>query len=114
MRPDDMLLLDMLLAAQDACKFVRGRTRDEFAQDTMMQLATVKAIEIVGEAASRISESFRLSHPEIPWEKIIGMRHRLVHDYFSLDLDIVWKTANEELLSLIAALEPLVPPEEST
>ena len=112
MRSDQVLLLDMLLAARDGVKFVRGRTREHFDQDDMMQLATVKAIEIIGEAASRISEPFRVAHAEIPWEQISAMRHRLVHDYFSIDLDIVWKTANEDLPALIAALDPLVPPEE--
>ncbi|MBW2042854.1 MAG: DUF86 domain-containing protein [Deltaproteobacteria bacterium] len=103
----------MLLAAGDAVKFVRGCTREQFDKDNMIQLATIKAIEIVGEAASRVSQSFRAQHTEIPWTAIAGMRHRLVHDYFNIDLDILWETANKDLPALIVALEPLVPPEES-
>jgi len=112
MRPDDILLLDMLLAAQDGMEFLRDCSREQFDQDRMRQLAVIKSIEVIGEAASRISDSFRDTHPELPWRDIVDMRHRLVHGYFEIDRDRVWKTVREDLPGLIAALEKLVPPEE--
>ncbi|MDY0313226.1 MAG: DUF86 domain-containing protein [Desulfobacterales bacterium] len=112
MRRDDILLLDMLIAARDAVEFLRTSSREEFEQNRMQLWAVTKAIEIVGEAASRVSQPFRMDHPEIPWEKIIGMRHRLVHGYFEIDRERVWKTTKAHLPSLIATLEKLVPPEE--
>lgn len=113
MRADGILLLDMLLAAREAVDFVHDCTREEFESDRMRQLALIKSIEIIGEAASRISEPFREAHPELAWREIVGMRHRMVHGYFEIDLDRVWKTAQESLPTLIAAVEKLVPLEES-
>ncbi|WP_170286793.1 HepT-like ribonuclease domain-containing protein [Thermochromatium tepidum] len=112
MRPDDILLLDMLLAARDGVAFIGNCTREEFEHNRMQQLALLKVIEIIGEAASRVSQAFRDAHPELPWREMIGMRHRLVHGYFEIDLDVVWKVAWEELPPLIAKLEALVPLEE--
>jgi hypothetical protein len=65
-------------------------------------------IEIIGEAASRISEEFKTSQPQVPWSKAIGMRHRLVHAYFEIDFDILWTTVTDALPRLIAALEHLL------
>lgn len=110
MRPDDILLLDMLLAARDGIEFLQDCPQDAFVKDRMRQLALVKVIEVIGEAASRVSETFRSQHPELPWRDIIGMRHRLVHDYFEIDLDQVWGTVQEDLPRLVAVLERLVPP----
>ena len=76
----------------------------------MLQFALVRALEIVGEAAARISEPTRTGHPEIPWTAIIGMRNRLVHGYFDVDLEIVWRTATESLPALIVTLESLLSP----
>lgn len=112
MRPDEIFLLDMLLAARDGLEFLRDCPREAFDRDRMRQLAVIKSIEIVGEAAAGISEEFRSAHPELPWRDIVGMRHRLVHDYFEVDLDQVWKTAREDLPQLIAVVEKLVPPED--
>ena len=77
----------------------------------MHQLAILKSIEIIGEAASRVSAGTKEAHPEIPWREIIGMRNRLVHAYFDVNLIRVWDTVQEDLPALIAQLEPLVPPE---
>lgn len=78
----------------------------------MHQLAVLKALETIGEAAARLSEQTRTAHPEIPWREIIGMRHRLVHGYFEVDLDKVWDTVHEDLLPLVTWLERMVTPEE--
>ena len=112
MRKDDEIRLrHMLEAAHEAASFARGRTRGDLDIDRKLVLSLVKDVEIVGEAATRITESTRQQLPTIPWEEIIGMRNRLVHAYFSINLDIVWQTVREDLPMLIALLEPLVPPE---
>ena len=113
MRKDDEIRLrHMLDAAREAVSFTLGRTRSDLENDRQLVLALVKDIEIVGEAGTRITETTREQLPTIPWEEIIGMRNRLVHAYFSINLDIVWQTVGEDLPKLIALLEPLVPPEE--
>ena len=75
-------------------------------------LGVVPGIEIIGEAASKISRPVRDAHPEIPWQSIIGMRNRLVHEYFRIDLPTVWKIVQNDIPALIAQIEPLIPPEE--
>ena len=112
-RDDEIRVRHMLDAAPEAVSFAQGRTRDDLSTDRQLVLALVKDIEIVGEAATRITEATRRSLPEVPWERIVGMRHRLVHAYFDINLDIVWKTAREELPALIAMLEAAIPPEPS-
>ncbi len=113
MRKDDAIRLrHMLDAAREAMGFVQGGIRADLNDDRKLVLALVKDIEIIGEAAYQISETTRDQLQGIPWEDIIGMRHRLVHAYFAINLDIVWRTVQENLPALIAVLEPLVPPEE--
>ena len=111
MRRDDAWLLDMLLAAGDAVDFARGRTRDDLNTDRQLVLSLVKSIEIIGEAAARVSQETRENHPEIPWPKIIAMRNRLVHAYFEINLTRVWETVQNDVPHLVSLLEPLVPPE---
>ncbi|MBC7185683.1 MAG: DUF86 domain-containing protein [Calditrichaeota bacterium] len=111
MRKDDAYLLDMLIAARDAVTFVTDLTQEQFQASRVHQLAVLKALETIGEAAARLTEETRSAHPQIPWPEIIGMRHRLVHGYFEVDLVKVWDTVQEDLPPLIAALETIVPPE---
>ena len=112
MRKDDAIRLrHMRDAAREAVSFVQGRTRDDMERDRQLVLALVKDIEIVGEAAAKIAETTRRCLSEIPWRRIVGMRHRLVHAYFDINLDIVWNTVREELPELIALLDALIPPE---
>ncbi len=111
MRRDDILLLDMLLAAREAVEFADGLTFETFDRNRMAQLAILKAVEIVGEAASRIGTETRDAHPEIPWGDIVGMRNRLVHEYFNVNLARVWEAVERDIPRLIPQLESLVPPE---
>ncbi len=111
MRDDDAFLLDMLLAARDASRLMAGLTLADFERDRMAQLAILKAVEIIGEAASRISDDTQEAHPELPWPKIVGMRNRLVHGYFDVNLERVWETVQQDVPRLIRQLEPLVPPQ---
>ena len=108
---DPKYLLDMLLAARDAQDVVAHLSREAFEQNRTAQPAAAHALQIIGEAANRVSQATRDLHPEIPWRQMIGMRNRLVHDYGHIDQAIVWSTLQAHLPSLIATLESLVPPE---
>ena len=101
----------MLDAAHEAVSFAHGRVRGDLDADRQLVLSLVKDIEIVGEAAAQITESARAQVPEIPWQVIVAMRNRLVHAYFSINLDIVWQTVQQDLPILIAEIERVVPPE---
>ena len=113
MERDDAYLLDMLLAARDAVEFGGGITYSQFENSRLHQNAIVKAVEIVGEAASHVSSGMRESQPDIPWGEIVGMRNRLVHAYFDVDIGLVWRTVHEDLPALIAQLERIVPPDST-
>lgn len=114
MRKDDAVRLrHMLDAAREAMTFVQGRSRADLEADRQLVLALVKDVEIVGEAAYQLSEETRADLPEMPWEDIIGMRHRLVHAYFDINLDILWRTVQEDLPALASRLEPILPPQAS-
>jgi len=113
MQKDDRIRLQhMLDAAREALSFAQGRSREDLDHDRLLVLGLVKAIEIIGEAAYQISESTRAKLPDIPWEDIIGMRHRLVHAYFDINLDILWRTAQDDLPPLVSALESALAEEE--
>ena len=109
---DDALLLDMLVAARRAQRFVGDVDRDGFEQSALHQSAVMRVLEVIGEAARKVSEATRDAHPEIPWGDIIGMRNRLIHEYFRVDVRQVWDTVRNDIPQLIVLLEPLVPPEE--
>ena len=83
---DEALLLDMLIAARHVRDFASNLSQDGFASDILVQSAVQHQLQIIGEAASKVSEDLRKSHPEVPWTPIIGLRHRLVHDYPRIDL----------------------------
>ena len=112
MRHEDALLLDMLLAAREAKEIAREATISDFRQNRTLQLAILKAVEIVGEAASRISAETRELNPDIPWTDIVGMRNRLVHGYFDVNLTRVWETVERDIPRLIGQLEGLVSEEQ--
>ncbi len=109
---DDAYLLDMLLAARKAQSFMAGVTWGQFREDELLQNAIMHVLQIIGEAASRVSPDLKRSHPEIPWQAIVGMRHRLVHDYLRVDLDRVWEAVSKDVPMLIPLIQPLVPPDE--
>lgn len=106
MRKDDAIRLQhMLDAAREALAFAAGKTREDLDHDRQLVLALVKCLEIIGEAASTVSAAGRAEAGEIPWEDIVGMRHRLIHAYFDINLDIVWNTVIGDLPPLINDLE---------
>ena len=106
MPPDDdvVRLRHMLDAAEDARQFSAGRKREELDHDRMLVLSLVKCIEIIGEAASRVSDATQAEIPSLPWADIIGMRNRLIHAYYDVDHDRVWDTVSDDLPMLIEAL----------
>jgi uncharacterized protein with HEPN domain len=112
MQKDDLILLGhMLEMAEKALAKVQGKTRENFNQDENLRLALSYLLQIIGEAANHVSDPFRKNHPEIPWKKIIGMRHKVVHDYLEIDQEVIWGTTTQELAPLIKILKPLVPPD---
>lgn len=95
-------------AAAAAVRFATGRSRLDLDRDEMLLFALVRAVEIVGEAAARLSHDARAAMPNIPWSLIVGMRNRLVHAYFDVDRDILWTTVTEALPALLPALAAAV------
>ena len=102
----------MLDMSQKALDFVSGLNRTDYDQDEPLRLALTHIIQILGEAARQVSSEFRERHPQIPWHEIIGMRHRIVHDYLNADEDIVWEVVRQDLPALVESLRKIVPPEE--
>jgi uncharacterized protein with HEPN domain len=105
---DATRLRHMRDAAVEAVGFIRDRTRSDLEGDRMLTLALVKDIEIIGEAAGRISADCKTRYPAIPWTQMIGMRNRLTHAYFEIDLDIVWEVVTHDLPPLVIELEKII------
>ena len=105
-------LWDMLDAARAVREFVTGRTLEEYLRDRMLRGAVERHVEIIGEAAGRVSPAFREAHPEIPWRRIVAQRHVLAHKYGEIEHELIWRVATEHIPELIAGLEPLLPPPE--
>jgi uncharacterized protein with HEPN domain len=101
-------LQHMLEYAREAIGLMRDKKRADLDTDRTLGLATLRCLEIVGEAASHVPESLRQQHPQIPWPQIIGTRNRLVHGYDLVDYDIIWSTVTEDLPPLIAELEKIL------
>ncbi|MEX2219805.1 MAG: HepT-like ribonuclease domain-containing protein [Phycisphaerales bacterium] len=94
----------MLEAAEQAMSFTSGRSRADLDGDPMLTRALVHAIQEIGEAAARVSDEGRAHVPGLPWEQIVGMRHRLVHQYWDINRDLVWAVADRDLAPLINTL----------
>jgi uncharacterized protein with HEPN domain len=96
MRDDRERLLDIHEAIENVRKYA-ARGKDAFRNDELIQTWILHHIQILGEAAARISDEFQERHPDIPWFKIVGMRNILVHDYFNIDIDAVWSVVENDL-----------------
>ena len=105
---DRTYLLDILEAAKLAISYVESKTEEDFFADVQCQDSVIRRLEIIGEAARRISEENRKAHPKLPWREMIGMRNILIHEYDDVDLPIVWKTVESELPSIVAKVEKLL------
>ncbi len=98
----------MLDAARDALSFAAGRSRADLDADRMLSLSLVKCIEIIGEAATNVSDETKDRHQAIPWVDIIGMRHRLIHAYYAVNFNVVWSTVTKDLPPLITAVSQIL------
>jgi uncharacterized protein with HEPN domain len=94
----------MLDAAEKALSFTAGMTREAFEADPKTVFATIRALEVVGEAAKKVPDSVRTAHASVPWSDMAGMRDVLIHDYFGVDLGVVWETLRSDLPALISEL----------
>jgi uncharacterized protein with HEPN domain len=113
MPQDESYLLYMLIAARRVREYLKGISRANFSKNPEKQDAVILQVGNIGEAANHVTKAFQQAHSDIPWAKIIGMRHRVVHGYHEIDLEEVWRIASESVPALILMLEPLIPPEDS-
>ncbi|MBI3761744.1 MAG: DUF86 domain-containing protein [Chloroflexi bacterium] len=111
-KSDTVRIRHMLDAAKEAVAFTEGKTRGDLDSDRKLNLSLVRLIEVVGEAANQVSAETQARCAQVPWPDIIGMRHRLVHGYDEVDLDIVWQVVTLDLPSLVVALEEILQAED--
>jgi uncharacterized protein with HEPN domain len=109
---DPALLADMLRHARLARDFCQGVSLEEFLADVKLQMAVAHVMQIVGEAAGKVSRPYRDAHPDVPWTRIIAFRHRAVHEYPRIEMPIVHRIATEHIHQTIAALERLIDPND--
>ena len=107
---DAAYLWDMLDAARAVQSFIASRSFLDYESDRMLRGAVERHIEIIGEAANRISRGFRAAHPEIPWRQIIAQRNVLTHEYGEIDDALIWRVVNARIPELIGQLEQIMPP----
>ena len=105
---DRVLFQHMLDYAQEAIAFTRDKSLPDFTDERQLHLAVTHLIELIGEAANHISLETQKLYPHIPWPKIIGMRHRLIHGYDFLDYRILWQTVQNDLPALIQLIEKIL------
>jgi uncharacterized protein with HEPN domain len=111
-RDDSIYVRHILDATLKVLHFTSNRNREDLEKDEMMAISIVHLLEIIGEAANLVSDDYQKQHPHIPWRKMIGLRNRLIHGYFDINLDIVWDTVLKDLPPLVTDLEKIIPVEE--
>ncbi len=107
-RADRVYLGDILEAARRIATYVSGLTYETFRADTKTQDAVIRNLEIIGEASKKIGGEFRATHPDIPWRSMAGVRDRLIHDYFGVNLEIVWQVAAVDLPDIASRIQALL------
>lgn len=105
---DEIRLRHILEEAGEAIKFVEGYSFENFTKDSKTVHAVIRAIEVIGEAAVKISEEYKDLHSEIPWIDIVGMRNHLIHVYFDIEYETVWRTVKTDIPKLILMIKPLL------
>ena len=106
---DDLTRLrHMRDAAREILEFMKEQSRESLDSNRMLQMAVIKELEIIGEAANNISPEIQKKYSKLPWRQMIGMRNRLVHVYFGVDVDVIWQTVQESLAPLIEELEKVI------
>ena len=109
MKHDETYLRHIFEAGKNILRFTKGFTTEDFLADDVVQNAVMRQIEIIGEAAGKLSLDFRNSHPQVPWLDIIGMRNKLIHEYFGVDIKLVWKTVQKNIPELIKTINEWFP-----
>ncbi len=102
---DRVRIQHMLEAAKEALAFAHEKERDDIESNRILARALVECLRVVGVAARQVSIETRQQHPRVPWQDIIGMRNRLVHEYFDINYDVIWQTVTAELPNLVEVLE---------
>jgi uncharacterized protein with HEPN domain len=106
---DPAYLWDIVQAAKEVVRFLAGKRLDDLTSDRVLQLAIERELEVMGEAAARLSKEFRDAHPEVPWSRIIAQRNVIAHQYGEIQIDRIWLVVTERVPELIILLEPLIP-----
>jgi uncharacterized protein with HEPN domain len=109
-RSDAAALSDMLQAAQTVARYLENKTRSDYEREELLRHAVERNLEIIGEAARRLSNSYRDAHAEVPWRPIMATRHILAHDYDEVDNDIIWRIVTVHVPELLVKLRDLIPP----
>jgi uncharacterized protein with HEPN domain len=106
-KDDSVYVGHMLDMAHQARQLVAGKTRADYDADVALRLALAHLVQNIGEAARRVSPALQQAHPDIPWRNIVGIRHKVVHDYFYVDFDIIWDVVTADLPALVSRLEQI-------
>ena len=107
-------LRDIIEYSDKAMRFVQGIDFETFRKDEQKTLAVVRALEVIGEAARHIPKTLRDKYPQIPWKQVAGMRDKVIHDYFGVDLEVVWRTLQDDLPPLVDRIKQMQADLEST
>jgi uncharacterized protein with HEPN domain len=108
LKDDTVYIGHMLDMARQARELVAGKTRADYDAETALRLALAHLVQNIGEAARRVSPQVQKVHPDVPWRNIVGIRHKVVHDYFYVDYDIIWDVVTSDLPALILRLEQIL------
>jgi uncharacterized protein with HEPN domain len=108
-QPKELIRLQhMLDYTREALELMQGKSRNDLDSDRLLGLALVRLLEMIGEAANRVSSEYKSTYTSIPWSQIIGLRNRLIHGYDAVDMDILWEVLSRDLPGLVSELESIV------
>ena len=106
---DSVYIGHMLDMTRRAITALQRKNRADYDADDILRMGLTHLVQVIGEAARKVSAEFQQTHPEIPWRQIIGMRHRIVHDYMRVDEDVLWEVVSNDLPALLPHLERIAP-----
>jgi len=107
-KDNNIYIKHILDAIADIEKYISGKSFAEFQENTLIQDGVIRKIEIIGEAAKQMSDKFKKEHQEIPWRQVVGLRNKLIHEYFGVDLEAIWLAAQKDLLLLKDQLKTIL------